>query len=224
MGRTVEERNALIESVLFVVRREAFRAIRRITNETLLTLVTKDDLFMEGVLALIPLADRYDENRDLSFRAYATPRIIGAIKDYLRTLDYLPRRQRDCEIQIERAWEALSQEWGREPTRDEAIRTLRLGTVREQHARLRPITEVESLEVEPAQSGFEPVAALRVTLEEAILQLPEDQRVMLILNDLLDLPKWQIARVLKVPERALPYLLTQAHRKLKILIGESNFQ
>lgn len=53
--------------------------------------VELEDLISEGTIGLIKAVDRFDPSRDLKVKAYAEHRIRGALLDYLRRIDPLPR-------------------------------------------------------------------------------------------------------------------------------------
>lgn len=56
--------------------------------------VELEDLISEGVTGLIQAVDRYDPSRNCQLKTLADHRIRGAILDYLRHLDPLPRTVR----------------------------------------------------------------------------------------------------------------------------------
>ena len=58
--------------------------------------VMLDDLCQEGMIGLIQAADRFDATKGKKFTSYAGTRINGAILDYLRRLDHIPRRVRQA--------------------------------------------------------------------------------------------------------------------------------
>ncbi len=56
--------------------------------------VELDDLISAGTVGLIKAVDRYDPSRNLKLKTLAEHRIQGALLDYLRHLDPLPRAAR----------------------------------------------------------------------------------------------------------------------------------
>ena len=66
--------------------------------------VELDDLIQAGTIGLIQAVDRYDESRGCLLKTIAEHRIRGALLDYLRQIDPLPRnisrfqKQRDAAI------------------------------------------------------------------------------------------------------------------------------
>src|SRR5690606_21283140 len=47
-----------------------------------------DDLYAEGVIALIEAEERFDETRGVPFDAWACIRVAGAVVNYLRKLEW----------------------------------------------------------------------------------------------------------------------------------------
>ena len=56
--------------------------------------VELDDLISAGVIGLIQAVDRFDPARNLKLKTFAEHRISGALLDYLRHVDPLPRSVR----------------------------------------------------------------------------------------------------------------------------------
>jgi RNA polymerase sigma factor FliA len=126
-----------------------------------------NDLINDGVFGLIDALEKYDESRAVKFETYAITRINGAILDALRTLDWVPRTVRQRGREIDRAFEQLEFELGRDPTDDELAARLNL-SVRELdriRQRLRG-TNLISLE-EPLANAGDHELFVSDTLEDA---------------------------------------------------------
>jgi RNA polymerase sigma factor FliA len=89
-----------------------------------------NDLINDGVFGLIDAIEKYDDSRSVKFETYAITRINGAILDALRSLDWVPRAVRQRARQVDRAFEGLEFELGRDPTDEELANRLAL-SVRE---------------------------------------------------------------------------------------------
>jgi RNA polymerase sigma factor FliA len=83
------EREALILSHLPQVELLARRQHRRWPQ------IELHDLISAGTIGLIQALDRYDPSRNLKLKTFAEHRIRGALMDYLRQLDPLPRTLRE---------------------------------------------------------------------------------------------------------------------------------
>lgn len=78
-------------------------------------LASREDLENVGQLGLLQALDAYDPNRRTPFVSYAYGRVRGAVVDYLRSIDVLPRERRRRLAQAHQAVETLRQTMGGEP-------------------------------------------------------------------------------------------------------------
>ena len=85
---TASRREELILSHLPQVKLLARRLHRRCPQAEL------DDLMQAGTIGLIQAVDRFDEARGFKLKTVAEHRIRGALLDYLRQIDPLPRSVR----------------------------------------------------------------------------------------------------------------------------------
>lgn len=60
-----------------------------------------DDIINEGVIALMAAIDGFDPEKNVKFETYAGIRIKGAVIDYLRKLDRVPRTLRKLSKQLD---------------------------------------------------------------------------------------------------------------------------
>lgn len=107
---TAASRDELILSHLSLVRFIA-REFHRQCPRT----IALEDLISAGTVGLIQSVDRYDATRGTQLSTLADRRIRGAILDYLRSLDTLPRRARRFVRHQEECHARLRTELGREP-------------------------------------------------------------------------------------------------------------
>jgi len=99
---TTSHREHLILSHLPQVRLLALRLHRRCPQ------VELDDLISSGTVGLIRAVDRFDPSRNLKLKTLAEHRIRGAMLDYLRQIDPLPRTVRRFQKQRDAVIGALS--------------------------------------------------------------------------------------------------------------------
>jgi RNA polymerase sigma factor for flagellar operon FliA len=92
------------------------QAIATSLKSTLPSIVSLDDLTSEGQLGLLSAIERFDPSRGFKFETFATPRIRGAMVDYLRRQDWAPRSLRGRERNIQGTVNSLEQTLGRLPT------------------------------------------------------------------------------------------------------------
>ncbi len=79
----------------------------------------REDLESAAITGLLQAMDSYDCSRNIQFNTFAYYRIRGAIVDYLRSIDQLPRKQRKTYGEVQKVIEQLSQILGREPSDQE---------------------------------------------------------------------------------------------------------
>lgn len=77
--------------------------------------VDVDDLVQEGYLGLVAAIERFSPERQVRFETFSSRRIFGAMRDYLRDLDPIPRLARLRFKRMEQAREAFRKANGREP-------------------------------------------------------------------------------------------------------------
>ena len=107
-------RNALTEVYLPLVRSVAERVHRSLPQQ-----VDVDDLFSSGTFGLMEAISRFDPSREVKFETYASQRIKGAILDWLRATDWVPRLVRQRATMMFKAEQELSSKLGRMPTDEE---------------------------------------------------------------------------------------------------------
>lgn len=79
----------------------------------------REDLESAAITGLLQAMESYDCSRNIQFNTFAYYRIRGAIVDYLRSIDQLPRKQRKNYGEVQKVVEQLSQVLGREPSSQE---------------------------------------------------------------------------------------------------------
>ena len=78
-----------------------------------------DDVVNEGVIALMDAIESYSPNRGAKFETYASIKIRGAIIDFLRKQDWIPRNVRKFAKALDKANSMLYNLNGRAPTNSE---------------------------------------------------------------------------------------------------------
>ena len=191
--------------------------------------VDVEDLIQEGVLALLSSLERYDPKKG-ALSSFVMKRIKGAMLDYLRRLDWLPRNLRKHMKEVENAMIELESE-GKEIT-DEAIadltdldvksvRMIRNEMVRKQLLMLdsylldmeETILSTMESEEDPAKEAYKEM--LMKHLEAAINKLGDRERLVLSLRFEHELSLKEIGAVLGVSESRVSQILSVALAKLK---------
>lgn len=88
--------------------------------------VDRDDMISEGYIGLLEAAKRFDPTRNIKFETYARNRIYGAMKDFLRGLDILPRSAREKLKSFERASADITKAKGIQATPKQIARRLKI--------------------------------------------------------------------------------------------------
>src|SRR5262249_13801687 len=107
------------------------------------TSIGLEDLMSAGVLGLLDAITKYDPTRAARFKTYAEFRIQGAMRDYVREWDWVPRSVREKEHALTEAYAALERQQGRPATDEEVAAWLGLDRATLDHWR----TEVRGVAV-----------------------------------------------------------------------------
>lgn len=208
------------------------RSIAKRTHARLPRGVDLDDLISTAVMGLIEAVERYDPSRGVAFESYAKHRIQGAILDSLRATDWVPRAVRRRADMVETARRTLRTELDRQPSAAELAEHLGLD-IDEVHALLqntdtRPLL---SLDVPIDEESGTPLCdlvpddqtpdigveaqQLRNQALKAIEELPERERVALVLFYFHELSLKEVGTVLGVSESRACQLNAQAIKRLQ---------
>lgn len=103
------------------VRRIADRMRTRLPDH-----VDTEDLVQQGYLGLVESIERFELERGIKFETFSRQRISGAMQDYLRSQDHLPRLVRTRYRKISTSIESFRVRHGRTPDLQELQQTLDL--------------------------------------------------------------------------------------------------
>lgn len=196
-----------------------------------------DDLVGFGVFGLLDAIDKFDPEKNVKFKTYAVTRIRGAIFDELRSIDWVPRSVRQKTKEIEEAVVGLEAKLGRPATdpeiagalgvsQDEFLKTmlkisgtsvLSLNDVWYSGDDADKISIGESIE---SPSSLNPDASverdeIKRVIVQAISELPEKEKKVLVLYYYEDLTLKEIGQVLEVTESRVSQLHTKAILRLR---------
>ncbi len=108
---------ALLKEYLPLIRYHADQLMRRTPDS-----IELDDMIDAGVLGLLDGARRFDSEREVQFKTFVSYRVRGAMIDYLRAFDWMPRGLRDTSKVLQNAMMVVEQQQGR-PAEEEEIAT-----------------------------------------------------------------------------------------------------
>ncbi len=188
-----------------------------------------DDVINEGVIALMDAIESYDAAKGAKFETYAAIKIKGAIIDYIRKQDWVPRNIRKFAKQLDKANSLLYNLNGRMPTNEELANHLGISEER----LLKNMADCSGTLVmsfeellyednidEPAADNNPTDGALlhdemRKVLADAIEELRDKERQVVILYYYKNMKYSDIAKVLGVTEGRVCQIHTKAVLLLK---------
>lgn len=119
--REIEYRNRLVEHYASLVHIQAARLSRKLPAQ-----INYDEICSAGYDGLIEAVEGYDPKRRAKFETFCQQRIIGAVMDWLRSLDPQSRTVRTFEKRRLSVRELLDAELGRPPLHSEIARRMNI--------------------------------------------------------------------------------------------------
>jgi len=226
-SREADEEKWILEN-LPMVSRMARKIAAYLTREA-----DMEDMISAGTLGLVRAARAYDPDKDAEFGTYAYIRIRGAIIDELRAKSFVPPTVHKQLRQIQDACERMTARTGRTPSDAELAREVGLSPEQLyrtfQQARKQQFLSIHGLTGDsPVMSSLVPVdksplpdaqmerKELMARMAGAIRELPERDRVLLLLYYERDLSMKEIAEVLEITESRVSQLHAGALFKLSV--------
>ncbi len=221
-------RNSVIMAYMDIVK---FAAIS--TRNMYLKFTDTEDVVNEATVALMNAVDSFDINKDVKFETYASIKIRGAIIDYIRRQDFIPRSVRRFAKEYDAAYSELFSELDREPTNEEMASKMKLTLSRFENFTYQMATsQTLSFEELLADKGFDLAEGTDENgvwsaessvhkeeklnyLAEAIKALKERERLVITLYYYEKLRFSDIGKVLDISESRVCQLHAQAVGKLK---------
>ncbi|MCZ6758120.1 MAG: FliA/WhiG family RNA polymerase sigma factor [Bacteroidetes bacterium] len=197
-------------------------------------LASREDLENAGLLGLLQALNSYDTGRGTPFVSYAYGRVRGALVDYLRSIDALPRERRRRLAEAHSAMDTLRQELGEEPSDEQIAEQLEM-TLVEYHTLLRdaqcrfalslhsPIdsegeqTVLESIPNMETAKAFEQIDrdSLKDYIQTLINELPEREQTIVALYYIENLTLREIASLMDRTEARISQILTKVLKTLR---------
>ncbi len=196
-----------------------------------------DDLVGYGQFGLLDAISKYDLSKKVKFKTYAVTRIRGAMFDEMRQLDWVPRSIRQKSREIEDAISGLESKLARPATDAEVAKELNISEEEYQQTVMKISgTSVLSLndvwyagddsdypsigDTIEAPSSLNPDAQvereeIRKVIIQAINELPEKEKMVIVLYYHEDLTFKEIGQVLDVSESRISQLHTKANLRLR---------
>ncbi len=196
-----------------------------------------DDLVGFGVFGLLDAIDKFDPDKNVKFKTYAVTRIRGSIFDELRSIDWVPRSVRQKTREIEDAIVRLEAKLGRTASDTEIAGAMGISEGEFQQTLYKISgTSIMSLNdvwysgddserisigdsIESPSSLNPDVIVEREEIKrvivESINELPEKEKMVLVLYYYEDLTLKEIGQVLNVTESRVSQLHTKANLRLR---------
>src|SRR5512147_2019548 len=196
-----------------------------------------DDLVGFGVFGLFDAIDKFDPGKHVKFKTYAVTRIRGAIFDELRTIDWVPRSVRQKAREVEETVRRLESSLGRAASDEEIASGMEMELKEFQQMMLKisgtsmlslhdiwytgedndKISIAESIE-SPGSLNPDTIVEkdeIRRVIVDAIKELPDKEKKVLVLYYYEDLTLKEIGEVLSVTESRVSQLHTKAVMRLR---------
>ncbi len=192
-----------------------------------------DDVVNEGVIALMEAIETYDPERGAKFETYATLRIRGAIIDYVRSQDWVPRSVRKFARDLDNANSVLYNQYNRMPTTAELSEYLEMTEEKLLKCMAEASTTVtlsfeellyeDNFEDHPASVGEATDAGVlreecRRVIAQAIETLKEKEKQVITLYYYKNMKYSDIAKTLGISESRVCQINTKATLTLKTLL------
>lgn len=195
--------------------------------------VDYEDLLSYGIFGLIDAIDKFDLTKGVKFETYASLRIRGAIIDSIRQLDWVPRTLRQKSKELEKAYQELENQLGRQPEDIEVAEKLNI-SLQEFHKILNDVNVSHLLSLDEvleqnheSSMGFTSdnqfispdqyaeCNEMKEILAEAIDKLSEKEKTVVTLYYFEELTLKEISAIMKVSESRISQLHSKAVTKLR---------
>jgi len=175
----------------------------------------RSDLVQFGIIGLLDAIEKFDPERGVQFQTYAVSRIKGSIQDELRKLDWVPRSVRKAERHAESIVQRAGQVESRTTTAADIARRLSLSLdkyaeiIHQVNKMGAPLTDpleyasrLEALSTDEQEDPSEIAnqQQLKNTIVQAVEELTERDRLVVMLYYYEDLTFKEIAAVLRISE------------------------
>lgn len=204
--------------------------------------VEYEDLVGFGVFGLIDAIEKFDPDKNVKFKTYAVVRIRGSIYDELRSIDWVPRSVRQKVKEVEQAIKAIESRTGKTAEDHDIAKELGID-IKEFYTLMTKISSTSILSLneswnmgddndkismidtlESPQMASPEVSAEKEEVKKlvinAINELPDKEKKVLVLYYYEDLTLKEIGEVLDVTESRVSQLHTKAILRLRGKLAE----
>lgn len=228
-NRSMEARNELVLQYIDLVKKIVLRFKGSYSNFGQL-----DDMVNQGIIALIDAVEKFDPDLGNKFETFASLKIKGAIIDFMRKQDWVPRNQRNLAKELDEVYNELYAATGCEPTKEEMAQRMGLTlqhldkVLQQRHNAI--ILSYEEVINEKMMVAFPLIAGdndsdlpeadllyeeLKEKLSEAIDNLNEKERLVISLYYYENLKLKEIAEIMDITESRVSQIHSAAIIKMK---------
>jgi RNA polymerase sigma factor for flagellar operon FliA len=198
------------------------------------------DLVSYGILGLFDAIEKFDVEQGNKFETYAVTRIRGSIMDELRKLDWAPRLLRKRAKAVERKCRELEEQHGRMATDEELAQAMNvsLNELNSIYSDLNSTAFLSLDEVWQNDDGNKPISRLQ-TIEDSLIsnqllylqknesreiiletlnELPEKEKLVMVLYYYENLTLKEIGQVLTVSESRICQIHTKVIIRLRSML------
>ena len=227
--------DSLLSEYFSVIRFHAETLLKRLPRT-----IEIEELINAGVVGLLEGAHRFDPGMGVDFKTFISFRVKGAMIDFLRSHDWLPRTLRGAATDIQKVMAELERLHGR-PASEEMIADALGISLEEYRKRLQQVHQMSVISFddlpthddEDANQVFNLVAAdasyepeRRVALVEfvealasGIARLPDREKVILTLYYFDEFTMKEIALIMNLTESRVSQIHSQLVLRLRSLMG-----
>lgn len=226
-------RDSIIEHYRYLISKTRQRIIPTVPVK-----IAPEDLDQEGFIALVKAVDHFDTARKVKFESYAISMVRGAMLEYLRREDWVPRSVRSKQKLLHRAEEELALRKGVENVKDTDIaeylnmpidafyqlyyeaNVLQVVSLEDvvgdsEHEDLDPLVVLESVKSkEPDPDTLAIIESQKSLMMRCIQWLPMQERTVIILYYYRGMTLKQIAKYIDRSESRAHQLHSQAIQRL----------
>ena len=199
-----------------------------------------EDITSFGVEGLIDSIEKFSPDKGAHFETYAIMRIKGTIIDKIRSQDWLPRSTRKKIKDIKTATENLKQDLGRMPTNQEiadymGIEKDKLIAIMSEETSVGSLYDkkysgdesvelIDTIEDTKSDNPLERLAKKDVKneLQQALQQLPERERMVMVLYYHENMTLKEIGASIEVSESRVCQIHAQAIMKLRNILNKNS--
>lgn len=227
--KTIENRNEIVLMYTDLVKKIVYRFKGSYNN-----FGQMDDMVNQGMIVLIDAVEKFNPDMGNKFETFATLKIRGAVIDFMRKQDWVPRSQRSLSKVLEETYGELYAALEREPTEAEIAEKMNISeanlqkilqqrhnsivlsyeeAINEKMMEVSPLITEERADDSPESTIL--MGELKLKLGEAIDQLKEKERLVVSLYYYENLKLKEIAEVLGVTESRVSQIHSQAMIKMR---------